>query len=607
MRGGEAGAPGDAPPVSGCRSARAADGVVFLLFLAVPLAACPWFWDQFTSVKWYVLEALTATWFLVELWGCGSGGWPAFVRQRWPACLSLVVLVVGNSLRSGAGWAAPALLDRLAFVLLALAGFWYFRRNRGSTRWILRATGVATGLVLAIGLAQVLGRQPLSFLTAGDHRSATFGNVNMAAQYLGFAVILLVTGSRGVAASRSSAVLREAVVLLSFVYLYFLSCRSVFVALAVASASLLLSGRLRLRSLVRMLGLATVVIALLLRYTSVPAPARASTPGPGGRAATDKATSTAMRLEVWKATLVLIRNHPFGVGSANFGDAFIPYQLGLPSVAGEAVLFRTPHNEYLRAVAEDGVLFAVLTGGLLLSLIRDLVRAPERAQGGSERRTLLVAGGAFLAVEAFFQFPFGTAVGSLVAAALLGLALATLEAPDADARAVSRSALIRWRVLGTIAAVVSLALLARVATSEWLFVNRNREVLAQDAACRLDPRNLPACVTGAWLRAGAGERREARVGLVRVLQRSPYYYPAILMLGEIAAADGDRRGACLYLWVYDQLFRGRGSAHSRLGSLCGGTPPINVPAGMPYYGTMPLAERDVDSARREPSATGSSP
>ena len=304
-----------------------------------------------------------------------------------------------------------------------------------------------------------------------------------------------------------------------------------------------------------------------------------------------------MRLDVWKATLALIRDHPLGVGSGNFGDAFIPYQLGLRAIQGGTVLFCTPHNEYLRTMAEEGVVFTVVTGGLLLLLIRRVAAAPEVARGRSDRGSLLVSGGAFFAVEAFFQFPFGTAYGCLMAAVLLGMALATVEPPvlNAGAPATGHGSSASWRMLGTIAAVAALALLARGVASEWLFVNRNRDVSAQDAACSLDPRNLPACVTAAWLRAGAGERREARAGLVHVLQRAPYYHPAIRMLGEIAAADGDRRGACLYLWTYDELFRGRSSVHSRLGSLCDGTPPPGAPTGitMPYYGTMPLAENDA--------------
>ena len=575
------------------RGSRLDDAVVFALFLAVPLAAAPVFWDQFTTVKWYVLEALGAAWFLAELWACGSAGWPGFLRRRRWAGLALAILVLGSSLRNGIGWAAPALLDRLSFVLLVLASFWYFRRNEGSTRWIVLATGVATGLVVVVGLAQVVGWRPLPALSAGDQRSAFFGNVNMAAQFLGFSAVLLMAKGPAAAESRVLEGLREALLALAFTYLCFLSCRSVLLALLVAVVPLAVRRQLALKAAARTLGAATLAILILLRLGSAPGSPPAFLSGLG--LTPEKAASTSMRLDVWKATLALIRDHPLGVGSGNFGDAFIPYQLGLRAIQGGTVLFCTPHNEYLRSLAEEGAVFTALAGALLLLLIRDLIGARETELGISDRTALLVAGGAFFAVEAFFQFPFGTAYGCLMAAVLLGLALATVEPPvlDGGAPPTDRRPSASWRALGTIAAVVTFALLACVVTSEWLFVNRNRELRAQDLACRLDPRDLPACVTAAWLHARNGEVHQARAGLVHVLQDSPYYYPAIRMLGEIAAADGDRRGSCLYLWTYDQLFRGGSSVHSRLGTLCEGTPPAGLPAAlMPYYGKMPLAERD---------------
>lgn len=81
---------------------------------------------------------------------------------------------------------------------------------------------------------------------------------------------------------------------------------------------------------------------------------------------------------------------------------------------------------------------------------------------------------------------------------------------------------------------------------------------------------------------------------MRTLERSPYYHPAIRLLGEEAASAGDRERACLYLWIYDRLFKGRSADHARLGALCGDRPP-SLPAGvtMPFYGTFPLAPSDA--------------
>jgi O-antigen ligase len=574
-----------------------ADFVVAALFLAVPLAASPRFWDQFTTVKWYVLEALAVAWFLIELWRCGSCGWPAFVRERWPAraCVLLAALMLLGSLRYGVAWALPALLDRECFVLLALSSYWYFRRNEGRMGSIAFAAGAAAGLVIVVGLAQTLGWNPLPFLTAGDQRSAFFGNVNLTAQFLGLAVILVLAGVEGLPRSRARAFFREALVTASLVHLYFLSSRSVFLALGVAFVVLLAGGWLSARSVARMVGAAVAVILLILHFAPVFGWRVLHSLSP--EVVANKALSTEMRLAVWGSTLQLIRDHPLGVGSGSFGEAFIPYQLGLDIIPGNAVLFRTPHNEYLRVLAEEGPVFGVVAAVLLLCLLRRLRAEAWTPRWRSGSAALLCAGITFLAVEACFQFPFGTAFGSLMTAVLLGLALARIEASTTatEVAVQGQRHRRRWRVVGTAAVAGALGVLGRVVVSELLFVNHRFEAAAQETACRLNPRNLPACVTAAWLQARNGDRREARALLLQVLQHSPYYHPAIRVLGEESATNGDLDAACLYLWVYDELFRERSAIHARVGALCAGAPPAALPPGMmmPYYGKLPIAKSDA--------------
>ncbi|HET8644115.1 MAG TPA: hypothetical protein VFO85_01425, partial [Vicinamibacteria bacterium] len=80
-------------------AARVADVLAFTTFLAVPLAAAPAFWDQFVSVKWYVLEVLAAAWLAAEAWA--GGGQPAFVRRHWMLVLTAAVLALASTLRMG--------------------------------------------------------------------------------------------------------------------------------------------------------------------------------------------------------------------------------------------------------------------------------------------------------------------------------------------------------------------------------------------------------------------------------------------------------------------------------------------------------------------------
>jgi O-antigen ligase len=550
-----------------------ADGLAALAFVAVPLAACPAFWDQFTTVKWYALSAIGASWFLVE--AAAGLRWPSFLRGRatsWSAALA-AALLVGGSLRSGVAWAMPVLAERLAFLLVALAAFGYFRRRGLGFAPLALAAAAAAAAVILLGLAQLLGWRPLPFLTAGDQRSASFGNVNLAAQFVGLAVLFALAAP---ASSRGLRLAREALLAGGLVYLWFLFSRSALLGLAAGLAALLFSRRLALLAVTRSAAAAALCIVLLGQL----GPPGLRAPGPEKTAA--KALSIRMRLDVWASTLHLVADHPLGVGTGNFGDAFIPYQLGLETVGDPAVLFRSPHNEVLRLVAEGGLPFATLTGFLLVALLRR-VRV-RRADVPPPARGLLAAAGAFLAVESCFQFPLATAFGALCAATLLGLALAAVESPPEDGSGGRLPA-----ALVPVAGVLCLAGAACSACSELLFVNRRDDLRAQALACRLDARNLPACVTAAWLHGRTGQGGRGRQLLLQVLDRSPYYFPAIRLLGEEAEMRGDRPEACLALWTYDQLLRGRSPVHDRVGALCPtGPPDFSTQLEMPFYERFPI-------------------
>jgi hypothetical protein len=185
---------------------------------------------------------------------------------------------------------------------------------------------------------------------------------------------------------------------------------------------------------------------------------------------------------------------------------------------------------------------------------------------------------------------------ALTAAVMLGLAWACLEPTAAMAPRGS----IGWGLAASVI-VTGFALwsLARVAGAEYLSVNAKGDVQAQERACRLDPRQLEACIDGAWLRMQAGDHQTGRRALAQVLDRAPHYFPAIRLLGEDSLAQGDRETGCRYLGLFDALFDGRSSMHERLLGEC--TPALldalrrEVP--IPYYRTFPFAS--VDTGRSD--------
>jgi O-antigen ligase len=553
----------------GCRLAAALFvGAPFL----VPLATAPWLVDPYVSIKWHLLALLAAGWLLVERFACGSRGLPGVVTALWPAWAALAASVVIGSLRNGVGWAVEPLTARATFVALALASFWYFRRT-GLRLPTMRAGALASvSVVVAIGLLQFAGLDLLSWLPGGDHRSATFGNVNLAAQFVGLALVVLLAVSPAGARSRhltAAGIATEAAAAASLAYLGLAGTRSVGLALAAAALVLLVVRRLTVARLLRC-GAAAALLAVVV----IPNAPRFAGP-PASSAPESKRASASWRLAVWSDTLALVRDHPEGVGAGNFEHGFIPYALAGRSKPGELVFFRSPHDDYLRLVAEEGVAAALLLLALLAALARELHRSPAVARWRSVPGALLASCGVFLVVEALFQFPFELAFPSLLTAVLLGLALACTEAPaEAESASPARPPRDGLRRLGDAATVLlALAIVAgvvRTAGAERLVaVSRGADVVALERACHLDPRRLEACVQAAWLRSRAGDHATARAELAALLGRSPWYFPAIKLLGEDLLAAGDRAAGCRHLRRYDAMFGGHSTGHERVLAFCG--------------------------------------
>jgi O-Antigen ligase len=529
-----------------------AHAFVFLVFVAVSLAASQHFADQFTSVKWYVFEAVSLLWLLSELPHLRR--WPIASRRVSVAVAILATLVVAGSVRYGWAWAMEPLAARAAFVFAALASLSYFRRTGSSLGALRAAVATPTAVVVLVGLLQLAGRNPLSWLTTGDHVSATFGNVNMAAQAVALGLVVLLAGRGDRARSRAHLALVVVLGAAGLAYLALLGTRSVLLALAAALLVLLLLEQER--TLVAVAAAAALVLAVSSLRP------RAAGPPQAGATSETKRESVRLRLAVWSDTLRLVREHPLGVGAGNFEQAFISYALRGKTRPGESLVFRSPHNEYLRLVAEEGVVASALAAALVLGLALALHRRAAFGPWRSPAGRLIAPVTVFLAIEAFFQFPFEMAFPALTAAVTLGLAGASLPAREAQTSSVL------WRLAVLAAAALTGYALVRVARAEVLWVAGRGDVRAEEEACRLDPRRLEACVDGAWLRIQGGDHETARRVLERVLGRAPDYLPAIRLLGEDAMATGDRETGCRHLGVYDALLDGRSPLHDRVAAEC---------------------------------------
>jgi putative inorganic carbon (hco3(-)) transporter len=96
----------------------------------------------------------------------------------------------------------------------------------------------------------------------------------------------------------------------------------------------------------------------------------------------DRDASAQTRIEIWKAGVAIVSDHPFGIGAGNFHQTIGKYA---PALEG-----RDAHNTYVRCAAELGlpgiVLFLWIAGSAIASLIR-IMRQASRSGGLTRDRT----------------------------------------------------------------------------------------------------------------------------------------------------------------------------------------------------------------------------
>lgn len=141
--------------------------------------------------------------------------------------------------------------------------------------------------------------------------------------------------------------------------------------------------------------------------------------GPGG------APSLGIRLDLWRNTLAMVRDHPVaGVGIGNFRIEFPPYSNRVVQVEwfGAKLQPKHAHNDFLQILAELGIVGFGLMVWVLVAVVRTAVAALRIGARGETHYMIFaaVAGTSGLLVTAVFSFPFGTSVAPFTFMVLLG-------------------------------------------------------------------------------------------------------------------------------------------------------------------------------------------
>lgn len=263
-----------------------------------------------------------------------------------------------------------------------------------------------------------------------------------------------------------------------------------------------------------------------------------------------------VRLLVWTDTVKLIREHPLrGSGPGNFPVAFPRFQGDRLSrqIAELDQMVESPHNEYLRALAETGIIgFVLLGSGLLILLVPFLRprRLPALSPDGETLRFGFLLALSALLLDSLFDHPLTKPV-PLASAGLILAGCASLTSPGERYRSFPLPGEFRRALLALITITLigtgSVLLFRWIASDYYRAQARHlfprspdRALRAIETSLSLQPGSyLSHFLYGNYL-ASLGESRSDRSLLTlsvpeyeRTLDLFPTFHPAFLNQGTV--------------------------------------------------------------------------
>lgn len=241
-----------------------------------------------------------------------------------------------------------------------------------------------------------------------------------------------------------------------------------------------------------------------------------------------KASSGAERLNLYKATLKLIRENPMGIGIGQFEFGAAPWlqQFGL---LRSAEVFKSPHSEPLRLVAENGWIFGILLAALVFFFVR-----------GFRFRKLRIGlpfFGAFL-FQAAFQFPLE------VPGSVLLIAFATWKFVSPNVTSISQPVFTRtcrWLVGATAMATFAFGVAHALSVMAPVNIPLSRWI---PTACDLDPYNWRVCGEAMRFEGSTGRIDIVRRLAQRQLRIRPWNFSILLNWASIEAQFGNSEISC---------------------------------------------------------------
>lgn len=248
------------------------------------------------------------------------------------------------------------------------------------------------------------------------------------------------------------------------------------------------------------------------------------------------------RYDIWRVALDEFAQEPLlGVGEDSFGQRWFEQRRTDRNISD-------PHSLPLGLLAETGLIGALLFALFLVSCAAALRAGWRSADLATKRAASAMLGVALVVLgQAGVDFLWRIPVLTGIALFALGLAIALVRVPDRPPEAGTPSTWGTWTLRAV--AVAATAVVTLVCLSDVHVRHARRQADPEDrvAAARTAARLNPFSVTPLYVEAGAleeqGRADEAAAALRDAADREPRNFVPLVLLGDLATRQGDRRVA----------------------------------------------------------------
>ncbi|MBM3468200.1 MAG: O-antigen ligase family protein [Alphaproteobacteria bacterium] len=518
---------------------------LFLLYFLVDL---PFSIHKFIYFKWLMNGALAIaglSWFLYEK----EIKFPNLSNRFWIILCALFAYKIAQELGSNISLISSSTLDKMTFISLILIGYNLFLKGKIRLNDILMGIFIGTLIFLILTVINVISSNNFNWYER-NKLAGSFGNINIAAEFLGMSLILQLSTLCRKNINKIMTFFLYGLSIITSIYLYFASCRSVFIALAMGIGALLYFKSVSKAKVFKWLSLVTISFCFLygtgsLFKTSMSSEQTAWVPD------LQKSVSTHTRYELVTATLQMILEHPWGVGAGEFEFAIMPYLHKMMPEFNENVIPHSPHNEYLRLIAEEGLPFTLL----LLALVAVLLyERRNKIVFILHQYPIIAAFFTFWMIQSVFQFPFTNGFSFLLFCIILAFALYKI-CPSSKSK---KNIILPMNTTFLFTSIYS-ALFACVFISEYLTLWQPHMSERSKIAYSLNSRNWYAGINHVHSLIDQQDYESARDILNTELKKRPHNFVALRYLIKISLLTKELYSVCGLMKQYDAYFNNKSS------------------------------------------------